>query len=96
VPDGWKQVIPVELRDRPLRDGFVVDALERWAAGQASQILVGLFVVAGVVAIVAIPPGLALGSRPRMLAGESAARGAAGAGGPPDPDGPDDLVSTAL
>jgi MFS family permease len=96
VPDGWKQVIPVELRDRPLRDGFVVDALERWAAGQASQILVGLFVVAGVVAIVAIPPGLALGSRPRMLAGESAARGAAGAGGPPDPDGPDDLVHSAL
>jgi MFS family permease len=96
VPDGWKQVIPVELRDRPLRDGLVVDALERWAAGQASQILVGLFIVAGAVAIVAIPPGLALGSRPRMLAGESAARGVAGAGGPPDPDGPDDLVSSSL
>jgi MFS family permease len=96
VPDGWKQVIPVELRDRPLRDGLVVDALERWAAGQASQILVGLFVVAGVVVVVAIPPGLALGHRPRMLAGESAARGAAAAGGPPDPDGPDDLVSSTL
>jgi MFS family permease len=96
VADGWKQVIPVELRDRQLRDGLVVDALERWAAGQASQILVGLFVVAGVVVIVAIPPGLVLGSRPRMLAGESAARGAAGAGGPPEPDEPDDLVSSAL
>jgi hypothetical protein len=96
VPDGWKQVIPVELRERPLKDGFVVDALERWAAGEASQILVGLFVVAGIVTLVAIPPGLALGSRPRMLAGESAARGVAAAGGPPDPDGPDDLASSAL
>ena len=96
VPDGWKQVIPVELRDRQLRDGLVVDALERWAAGQASEILVGLFVVAGVVVVVAIPPGLALGSRPRMLAGESTARRAAAAGGPPDADGPDDLVSTTL
>jgi MFS family permease len=96
VPDGWKQVIPVELRDRPLRDGFVVDALERWASGEASQILVGLFVVAGIVVVVAIPPGLALGSRPRMLAGEPAARGAALAGGSPDPDGPDDLASSIL
>jgi hypothetical protein len=96
VPDGWKQVIPVELRNRPLKDGLVVDALERWAAGQASQILVGLFVVAGIVVVVAIPPGLVLGSRPRMLAGESAARGVAGAGGPPEPDGSEDLVSSTL
>jgi MFS family permease len=96
VPDGWKQVIPVDLRDRPLKDGLVVDALERWAAGQASEILIGLFVVAGIVTVVAIPPGLVLGSRPRMLAGESAARGAAGLGGPPDPDGPDDYASSAL
>ncbi len=61
VPDGWKQVIPAELRDRPLRDGLVVEALERWAATEASSILVGLFVAAGVVTLVAIPPGLALG-----------------------------------
>jgi MFS family permease len=70
VPDGWKEVIPADLRDRGLRDAFVVDALETWAAGKASEILVGLFVVAGVVTIVAIPPGLALGgaARTRMLA----------------------------
>jgi MFS family permease len=70
VPDGWKAVIPADLRDRPLRDAFVVDALETWAAGKASEILVGLFVVAGVVTIVAVPPGLALGgaARTRMLA----------------------------
>ena len=28
TPDGWKAFIPAELRDRPLRDGLVVDALE--------------------------------------------------------------------
>ena len=69
VPDGWKAVIPEELRDRPLRDAFVVDALEAWAAGKASEILVGLFVVAGVVTVVAIPPGLALGGRADAYAG---------------------------
>src|SRR5258706_262270 len=96
VPDGWKQVIPVELRNRPLKDGLVVDALERWAAGQASQILVGLFVVAGIVVVVAIPPGLVLGSRPRMLAGESAPPGVAGDGGPPEPDGSHHLLRGPL
>ena len=64
APDGWKAFIPADLRDRPLRDALVVDALEAWAAGQAAQILVGLFLVAGVVTLVAIPPGLALGARP--------------------------------
>ncbi len=96
VPDGWKQVIPVELRDRPLRDGFVVEALERWAAAEASSILVGLFVVAGIVTIVAIPPGLALGGRPGMLATDRARRGSATAGGA-DPDGIDEpRPTTAL
>jgi MFS family permease len=93
VPDGWKQVIPVELRDRPLRDGFVVQALERWAAAEASTILVSLFVVAGVVTIVAIPPGLALGGRAGMLATDRAGRGSAAAGGL-DPDGSDERRPT--
>jgi MFS family permease len=70
IPDAWRQVIPVELRDRPLRDGLVVEALERWAAGEASQILVDLFVVAGIVTLLAVPPGLALGGRARMLAND--------------------------
>jgi MFS family permease len=91
VPDGWKSVIPENLRDRPLRDAFVVDALEAWAAGQASEILVGLFVVAGVVTVVAIPPGLALGgaARTRMLAADrdEAERGASTTGVPLEPDG---------
>jgi MFS family permease len=93
VPDGWKQVIPVDLQDRPLRDGLVVEALETWAAGEASSILVGLFVAAGVVTIVAIPPGLALGGRARMLAADRAERGSAIAGGP-EPDGTDERRPT--
>jgi MFS family permease len=79
-PEGWKAVIPAELRDRPLRDGLVVDALERWAAGEANGILVGMFLAAGVVTIVAIPPGLALGGRTRRL-GADAPDGALAAGG---------------
>jgi MFS family permease len=67
-PDGWKAVIPAELRDRPLRDGLVVNALEAWAANEASGILVGVFLAAGIVTIVAIPPGLALGRRTRLAA----------------------------
>jgi MFS family permease len=93
VPDGWKQVIPAELRERPLRDGLVVEALERWAANEASSILIGLFVAAGVVTLVAIPPGLALGRRAGMLATDRAARGSAIAGGP-NPDGSDERRPT--
>jgi hypothetical protein len=69
-PNGWKAVVPAELRDRPLRDGLVVDALERWAANEANGILVGMFLAAGIVTIVAIPPGLALGGRARRLRAE--------------------------
>jgi MFS family permease len=96
-PDGWKEVIPAELRDRPLRDGLVVNALEAWAANEASGILVGMFLAAGVVTIVAIPPGLALGRRTRMLPAEPTAMGAVaagGAGGTGRPDGQDELEST--
>ena len=75
VPDAWREVIPADLHDRPLRDGLVVEALERWAAGEASQILVGLFVVAGIVTLLAVPPGLALGGRARMLADARDRRG---------------------
>ncbi|MEA2545636.1 MAG: hypothetical protein QOI09_909, partial [Chloroflexota bacterium] len=96
-PDGWKQVIPAELRDRPLRDGLVVNALEAWAASEASGILVGVFLAAGIVTIVAIPPGLALGRGTRMLPAERTATGpvaAGGAGGAGSPDGQDELEST--
>jgi len=66
TPDAYLEFIPAELRDRPLRDPLVVDALERWASGEAARIMVGLFLVAALVSAAAIPPALALGGR-RML-----------------------------
>src|SRR5206468_1532468 len=65
--DGYKSVIPVELRDRPRNDGLVVEALESWAAGEAAAVMVGLFVVAAGVTAAAAPAAFALGTRPRML-----------------------------
>jgi MFS family permease len=66
--DAYRQYIPEALRDRPLRDGLVVEALEQWAASEAARIMVGIFLVAAVVTAVAIPPSLLLGRRRRMLA----------------------------
>jgi MFS family permease len=80
--EAWREVIPIELRQRPFRDGLVVNALEAWAAREASSILVGMFAVAGIVSVIAIPPGLALGGRTRRLTAEPTRDGAAsGAGG---------------
>jgi hypothetical protein len=93
-PDGWKDVIPAELRDRPLRDGLVVNALEAWAAREASGILVGMFLAAGVVTIIAIPPGLALGSRTRRLSAGATTTAASAAGGSDGLDGEEELEST--
>ncbi len=74
TPAAYQDVLPPELRGRPFRDGLVVDALESWAAGEAARILVGLFLVAGVVTLVAIPPGLLLGGRAGMLADGTSGR----------------------
>jgi len=94
TPDAYRQFIPASLRDRPLRDPLVVNALEEWASREAASIMVGLFLVAAGVMAVAVAPALALGSHGRdrrsMLAGESAATSATDrtAGGP-DADGRD-------
>jgi MFS family permease len=66
-PDAYRQYIPESLRDRPLKDGLVVQALESWAAGEAARIMVGIFLVAGGVTALAIPPALLLDRRRRML-----------------------------
>jgi MFS family permease len=80
TPDAYRQFIPASLRERPLRDPLVVNALEEWASREAASIMVGLFLVAAGVMVVAVPPALALGSHGRdrrsMLAGESAATSA--------------------
>lgn len=65
TPDAYKAFIPEVLRDRPLRDGLVVQALERWAADEAGRILVGIFLVAAAVTAVALVPALAFRARPQ-------------------------------
>ena len=93
--DSYRQFLPVDLRDRPLHDGLVVAALERWASGEAARIMVGLFVVAAVVSVVAVVPALALrGGRAGMLADVAAEQdgwigASAGEGGLDDPDAVD-------
>jgi MFS transporter, DHA2 family, triacylglyceride efflux pump len=80
-------VLPAALRGRPLADGLVVDALERWAASQGAAILDGLFLVAGVVILVAIVPALAMKARPaRAPAEQSIPAAAARAQGGQDVD----------
>ena len=75
-------VLPATLRGRPLDDPFVVDALERWAAGQAAGILEGLFIVAAVVMVAAIAPTMWLGVRQAAVSDPSAADPAS----PSEPD----------
>jgi MFS family permease len=80
-PDAYRDIVPPALADRPLRDPLVVAALEAWAAERAAETMVGLFLVAAGVTVAAVPAGLALGTRPRMLHPETAVGGAAAAGG---------------
>ena len=86
TPEAYRAFIPETLRDRPLRDPLVVEALESWASREAATIMVGLYVVAAAVTVAAILPALALGGStrrgrarpdptaspddPRMLAGD--------------------------
>ncbi len=60
-------VLPPALQGRPLEDYLVVDALERWAAQQAAEILSVLFVVAAIVTAIAIVPTLAMHNRPGTM-----------------------------
>lgn len=68
TPDAYRQFVPERLRDRPLQDPLVVEALEAWAAGEAATVMVGVFLGAGVVTLLAIPPALALDARRRFAA----------------------------
>lgn len=73
TPDAYKQFIPEALRDRPLKDGLVVQALEQWASNEAARILVGIFFVAAAVTAVALLPAVAL-RRKRLRAGDERER----------------------
>lgn len=63
TPEAYLDYIPEQLRDRPLRDPLVVEALESWASREAASIMVGLFLVAALVTVAAVPPALVLGGR---------------------------------
>ena len=86
TPDAYKAYLPADLLGRPFRDGLVIAALERWASGEAARIMVGLFLIAAVVTVVAVVPALALGARrTRMLADGPMPKAA---GGPTSTEGP--------
>ena len=87
--DAYQQFIPIELRDRPLEDGLVVEALENWAAGEGAGILGGVFLAAAVVTVVAVPAALVMRGRPRMLAKAPATAGLLSPA--LEADGPDDV-----
>jgi MFS family permease len=89
TPEAYKAFLPQELRDRPLRDGLVVQALERWAAGEAADIMKGIFLVAAGVSAAAVPAALAMGGRRRTMRADPAARAAGD--DPPRGEGADDL-----
>jgi MFS family permease len=65
TPDAYLAYIPETLQDRPLKDPLVVEALESWASREAASIMVGLYLVAAIVTIAAVPPALLLGGATR-------------------------------
>lgn len=68
TPESYLAYIPENLRDRPLRDPLVVQALETWASREAAEIMVGLFLAAAAVSVAAVAPALVLGGRARREA----------------------------
>jgi MFS family permease len=58
--DSYKQYIPEYLRNRSINDGLVAQALEQWAATKAATIMVGIFLVAAAVTLIALVPALML------------------------------------
>jgi len=58
--DSYKQYIPEYLRNRPIDDGLVAQALEQWASAKAATIMVGIFLVAAMVTLIALVPALML------------------------------------
>ena len=65
TPDAYLAYIPENLQDRPLKDPLVVEALESWASREAASIMVGLYLVAALVTLAAVPPALVLGGTTR-------------------------------
>jgi MFS family permease len=83
TPDAYLAYVPEGLRDRPLKDPLVVEALESWASREAASIMVGLYVVAALVTLAAVPPALVMGGGGARRGARSARMLAAD--GAPDP-----------
>ena len=60
---AYKQYIPAYLQDRSINDGLVAQALEQWAASKAASIMVGIFLVAAAVTLIAVVPALSMQRR---------------------------------
>ena len=84
TPDAYKAYVPGVAPGPAAARRPGVEALETWAAGEAGQIMVGVFLVAAVVTALAIPPSLLLDRR-RMLGATGPVSSAAGAA--PTPNG---------
>jgi MFS family permease len=91
TPDAYRAFIPEELRGRPRNDGLVAEALEAWAAREATLVMAPLFLGAAAVTAAATPAALVMGARRRRADDEDddggfgsplAAPPAAGASGP--------------
>ena len=74
--DSYKQYIPEYLRNRPINDGLVAQALEQWASAKAATIMVGIFLVAAMVTLIALVPALML----QVRSGHGGAAGTAETG----------------
>jgi MFS family permease len=59
-PAARDAVLPPDLRGLPLNNALVVEALERWAAGEAARIMEQLFLVALAVVLAGVLPALVL------------------------------------
>jgi hypothetical protein len=83
TPDAYRAVLPGELRDRPLQDGLVVEALEAWASAEAARVMVGVFLAAAAINAIAVVPAARLAGSRRILAptGASASEATAGSRG---------------
>jgi MFS family permease len=57
---AYKQYIPEYLRSRPFEDGLVAEALLQWSASKAATIMVGVFMLAALVTLIAVVPALML------------------------------------
>lgn len=87
TPDSYKAFIPPDLRNRSLRDGLVVDALEEWASNQAAAVIGPVFLGAAAVTAAAAIPALAMGDPAARVAKRRARDRATSASDEPEPTG---------